>query len=355
MNTLLTHVVELAQSSTNFSDIQIEQDEPVMWKTPAGWKQTGYGIVGSDDIIPLMAAVSREWKSLLKRARAIERAINLSSARLRCSAYTTHAGTKYAMTIRRFPVVVQSIAELGLPAQVNQFASMPKGLLLVSGPTGSGKTTTIASIIRQINETREAHIITIEEPIEYVFARVKSIITQREVGDPETGADTSSFALGLKEALRQCPNVIFAGEIRDAETADTVLRAAESGHYVMATIHSRNAIGAIQKMLSFFPDDEKARAMSLSNTLCGVLAQSLAPSIDGERFIPVVEMIMNSDQSVATMIASPDKHRQLEEKLKSSALPGGTSQNDILRGLVQNKIITLKAAMSIAYAPELLT
>lgn len=352
MNTLLSHVVDLAQCEDSFSDIQIEQDEPVMWRTPLGWKETGFGIAMQEDIVPLLVSISRDWSALLKRGSAIERGINLSSTRLRCSAYTTQGRLKLAMTIRRFPVIVPSLEDLDLPAQVGQFASMPKGLLLISGPTSSGKTTTIAALIRQINETREAHIITIEEPIEYVFKRNKSIVTQREVGEPETGADSTSFSRGLKEALRQCPNVIVVGEIRDAETANTVLRAAESGHYVMATIHARNATGAIQKMLSFFPDEEKARSVSLSNTLCGVLAQSLAPSVDGKRFVPVVEMIINSDPSVASLIASPDKYRQLEEKLKNGTLPGSRYQNDVLRSLIQKGDVTKKDARAISYAPE---
>lgn len=352
MNSLLSHIVELSSSDTSFSDVQVEQGQPVMCRRPDGWQESGYGVAEAEDIIPVMNAIDREWKQQLKQGGAIDRAIDLSHVRLRCNAYTTRGGTRIAITIRQLPLEALSIEQLRLPAQVAQFAAMPKGLLLLSGATGSGKTTTIAGLVKRINETRAAHIVTIEEPIEYVFSRSKSIVTQREVGPPGSGADSVSFSAGLREALRQRPDVIVVGEIRDTETADTVLRAAESGHYIMATVHARNAVGAIQKMLSFFPNDTDSRAVTLSNTLCGVISQTLAPSMDGKRFIPAVEMIINADPSTTAMIANVDKHRQLEEKLKTGQLPGCTSLNSVLKKLVAEGLISKKAAMASSYAPE---
>ena len=352
MNSLLSHIVELSSSDTSFSDVQVEQGQAVMCRRPDGWQESGYGVAEAEDIIPVMNAIDREWKQLLKQGGAIDRAIDLSHVRLRCNAYTTHGGTRIAITIRQLPLEALSLEQLRLPAQVAQFAAMPKGLLLLSGATGSGKTTTIAGLVRRINETRSAHIVTIEEPIEYVFARSKSIVTQREVGAPGSGADSTSFSAGLREALRQRPDVIVVGEIRDTDTADTVLRAAESGHYIMATIHARNAVGAIQKMLSFFPNDAETRAVTLANTLCGVISQTLAPSTDGKRFVPALEMIINADPSTTAMIANVDKHRQLEEKLKTGQLPGCTSLNSVLKKLVAENAISRKAAMAASYAPE---
>lgn len=352
MNSLLSHIVELSISDTSFSDVQVEQGQPVMWRKPEGWSESGYGIAEAEDIIPVMNAINREWKALLKQGGAIDRAIDLSHVRLRCNAYTTNAGARIAITIRKLPLEPLSLEQLRLPAQVAQFATMPKGLLLISGATGSGKTTTIAALVKRINETRAAHIVTIEEPIEYLFARRKSIITQREVGQPSCGADAVSFSSGLREALRQRPDVIVVGEIRDADTADTVLRAAESGHYVMATVHARNTVGAIQKMLSFFPNDAAARATTLANTLCGVISQTLLPSVDGKRFVPALELIINADPTTTAMIANVDKHRQLEEKLKTGQMPGCTSMNSVLKKLVVEGTVSRKAAMAASYAPE---
>lgn len=352
MNSLLSHIVQLSTSGISFSDVQVEQGQPVMWRKPDGWSESGYGVAEAEDIIPVMNAINREWKALLKQGSAIDHAIDLNEVRLRCNAYTTHGGSRVAITIRKLPLDAMPLEELRLPAQLAQFAAMPKGLLLLSGATGSGKTTTIAALVRRINETRPAHVVTIEEPIEYLFKRNKSIITQREVGAPNSGADTVSFSAGLKEALRQRPDVIVVGEIRDADTADTVLRAAESGHYIMATIHARNTVGAIQKMLSFFPSDMATRAVTLANTLCGVIAQTLVPSVDGKVFVPALEIVINADPSTSAMIANIDKHRQLEEKLKSGQLPGCVGLNTVLKKLVAENTISKKAAMAASYAPE---
>jgi len=352
LNSLLSHIVELSASDTSFSDVQVEQGQTVMCRRPDGWTESGYGVAEAEDIIPVMNALDREWKLLLKQGGAIDRAIDLSHVRLRCNAYTTNGGTRIAITIRKLPLEALSMEQLRLPAQVAQFAAMPKGLLLLSGATGSGKTTTIAAIIKRINETRAAHIVTIEEPIEYIFSRNKSIITQREIGAPGSGADSVSFSAGLREALRQRPDVIVVGEIRDADTADTVLRAAESGHYIMATVHARNAVGAIQKMLSFFPNDTATRAATLSSSLCGVISQTLVPSVDNKRFVPALEIIINADSSTTAMIANVDKHRQLEEKLKSGQMPGCVGVNTVLKKLVTEGVISRKAAMAASYAPE---
>lgn len=153
--------------------------------------------------------------------------------------------------------------------------------------------------------------------------------------------------------MRQRPDVIVIGEIRDAETAEAALRGAESGHYVMATVHARNAIGAVSKMLSFFPGDETTqRAASLSNTLAGVLFQSLMPSADGNKAVVAVEMIMNNNSDVAAMLAQPDKHRAIEEKLRQGQLPGGIHLNGALSHLVKTGKISRKTALAASYLPE---
>lgn len=346
MDNLISHIVELTHS-VNYSDLQIETGGSVKMRTAMGWSDTGYGEVIHKDIESLMERLDRDWKKVLDAQGVVDRAIDLSTCRLRCNAYYVAGGRRIALSIRRLPRTPMSLEETGLPPQAIQFTRAPKGLLLVCGATGSGKTTSLAAIIERINETRPAHIITIEDPIEYVFEPKQSIITQREVG-----VDTVSFASGLHESLRQRPDVILIGEIRDADTADTAMRAAESGHFVMATIHARSAVGAIQKMVSFFPDVE-SRSAALSASLVGVLFQVLVPSIDGSRLHLAVEMLLNNAQQLSPMIADPNRHRAIDESLRRQQLNNsGIFLNNSLTQLVNAQKISKEAALAASYAPQ---
>lgn len=344
MNELAHHIIDLANSKKAFSDIHIEQDSEVMWRRPNGWEPTGYGFAMVEELHPFCNVVSKDYKRYLEKSLAVDRSIDLTNTRLRCNIYRVGAGQRIAVAIRRLPMHPIPIEETGLPLVISTLASVPKGLLLVSGATGSGKTTTLASLTSKINETRAAHIVTIEDPLEYVFQRGKSIISQREVG-----VDAVDFATGLREALRQRPDVIMIGEIRDKDTAETALRAAESGLFVMATIHARNAIGALQKMISFSPDEAVSRSTALANTLVGVLAQVLVPSIDGERFQMAAEIILNADAQITASIADPAKHKALEDQLRRGTLKGGLYMNTSLAKMVLQKKITREHALAASY------
>jgi twitching motility protein PilT len=220
-----------------------------------------------------------------------------------------------------------------------------KGIILVTGPTGSGKTTTIASMLDHLNSVRRSHIITIEEPIEYELQRKQSIVSQKEVP-----TDTASFSTGLREALRQKPDVLMVGEIRDFDTADTVLHAGESGHLVLATMHTNSAVSAITKLLGFFsPEQRTQRTATLANSLVGVIYQNLLPTENGEDFVLASEMIFNNNQQVAPYIADPSKMHLIADFMRRKEDNMSRSLNEVLAQLVAKKAVNQKDAMRTAY------
>jgi len=196
-------------------------------------------------------------------------------ARIRGSAYAQRGSTTLAL--RMIPSRVPEMGELGLPEAVQQMVDAPSGLILVTGPTGSGKSTTMASMVDHISRTRFSHILTIEDPIEYVFRHGHGAVNQREVGK-----DTESFARGLRSALREDPDILMVGEMRDLESIDTVLTLAETGHLVIATLHTNDTTQAVDRLVGVFPGDQQNQArLQLSASLVGVIYQRLLPRREG--------------------------------------------------------------------------
>jgi twitching motility protein PilT len=341
---LLAELILLVNEGQVFSDIHIEQDAPVMLKTPRGWAAAGTPPVSLTEMKPLLAAVDEDWEDKIIDA-AVDRSFVLTNCRLRCNLYRLSGGSKVAMSIRRLPLAPMSIEKTGLPPYVKSMLEATKGIILVTGPTGSGKSTTIASLLEHVNTSRSAHIVTIEEPIEYHLERKQSIISQKEVP-----TDTSSFSIGLREAMRQKPDVLMVGEIRDFDTADTVLHAGESGHLVLATMHTNSALSAISKLLGFFPAEQHhQRAAALANSLVGVIYQNLLPSENGESFVMASEMIFNTNQQVAPFISDPGKMHLIGDFLKRKEDNMSRSLNDVLAQLVARKAVSSKDAMRAAY------
>jgi twitching motility protein PilT len=195
-----------------------------------------------------------------------------------------------AFAFRAIPYEVRSISELQLPAVIEQLAARPRGLILVTGITGSGKSTTLAAMIEHINRTRRVNIITVEDPIEFLHRDQLANVSQREVG-----SDTHSFAAALRHVLRQDPDVILIGEIRDAETMDTALKAADTGHLVLSTIHTTDATQSISRILSFYPPHQHGEIrMLLSTALAAVISMRLIPRVDGRGRVPAIEVLVNS-------------------------------------------------------------
>ncbi|HEY8608098.1 MAG TPA: ATPase, T2SS/T4P/T4SS family [Noviherbaspirillum sp.] len=341
---LLQDLIALVNSGQTFSDIHIEPDMPIMLKTPRGWRQASDEPVALEDMVPLLRGIDEDWEDKIID-HAIDRPFVLTQFRLRCNVYRTSSGSKVAISIRRLPLHPIPLEKTGLPGYVKTMLEPTKGIILVTGPTGSGKTTTMASMLEHINATRNAHIITIEEPIEYELRRKQSIISQKEVP-----VDTASFSSGLREALRQKPDVLMVGEIRDFDTADTLLHAGESGHLVLATMHTNSAIGAITKLLGFFaPEQRQQRAAILANALVGVIFQSLLPDENGDDFVLASELIFNTTQQVSPYIADPEKLHMISDFLRRKTDNMSRSLNDVLAQLVVKKAINQKDAMRAAY------
>jgi len=194
-----------------------------------------------------------------------------------------------SFALRLIPRTIPGIAELGLPQGVVRLADEPHGLVLVTGPTGSGKSTTLAAMINRINATRRSHIVTVEDPIEFLHEDERCLINQREVG-----IDTESFRMGLRQALRQDPDILLIGELRDEESAETALQAAESGHLVLTTLHTLDAAESLGRMIELFPSGKQQQVRSiLAGVLRGVVSQRLLPRVDGGR-VPAVEVMVST-------------------------------------------------------------
>jgi twitching motility protein PilT len=341
---LLQEIIELINAGQTFSDIHIEQGAAPMLKTPRGWQQLDARPVHREEMLPLLASIDLDWEDKIVEG-AIDRPVALTSCRLRCNVYRMSCGEKVAISIRRLPLQPLALDKTGLPHYVKTLLEASKGIILVTGPTGSGKTTTIASMLDHLNATRNAHIITIEEPIEYQLQRRQSIISQKEVP-----TDTASFSSGLREALRQKPDILMVGEIRDFDTADTVLHAGESGHLVLATMHTSSAASAITKLLAFFSPEQRAqRAAMLANALVGIIYQSLLPTESGDEFVLASEMICNHNQQAAPYIVDPEKMQQIAEFLRRKEDNMSRGLNEVLAQLVTRKTVTAKDAMRAAY------
>src|SRR3954470_9477856 len=252
-----------------------------------------------------------------------------------------------SIVCRAIPFEIRSVDELGLPPVVTKLAEEQRGIILVTGTTGSGKSTTLAAMIDHINRTRTDHIITLEDPIEYLHEDKGSIVNQREVG-----SDTESFARAMRRVLRQDPDVILIGEMRDEETVRTALSAAETGHLVLSTIHTVNASESVNRIIDFFPLDEQrqARAM-LGGTLKGVVSQRLAPRPDGSGRVAVCEVLRMTGR-VKDMIENPDDTGNLPKAIEEGAYYGMQSFDQALLAHVQAGRVSMEDAMKYASKPH---
>ncbi len=233
--------------------------------------------------------MSKDQQHEFSVRKEIDFAIGVAGlSRFRVNVYLQRGSVAIAM--RTIPISAQNIDELNLPPALKDLANKVRGLILCTGTTGSGKSTTLASMIEYINENSAKHIITVEDPIEYLFRDKKSIISQREVGN-----DTESYANALKYVLRQDPDVILMGEIRDAQTMDVAIKAADTGHLVLSTLHTLNASETINRIISFYPPHQQQHIrVLLATTLNGVISLRLLPRIDGKGRMPATEVMINT-------------------------------------------------------------
>jgi twitching motility protein PilT len=251
-----------------------------------------------------------------------------------------------SIACRAIPHHISTIEELALPPVVRELAEEERGIVLLTGTTGSGKSTTLAAMIDHMNHTMSKHIVTIEDPIEFVHQDVRSVINQREVG-----MDTASFKRALRRVLRQDPDVILVGEMRDEETVQTALSAAETGHLVLSTIHTVDATESINRMLDFFPPHQHAQARSMiAGTVKGVISQRLVPGADGGR-VAVCEILRMTGR-VRDMIIDPAQTGKLVEVITSGGYYGMQTFDQALFGHVKAGRVTFEDAMRMASSPH---
>ena len=267
-------------------------------------------------------------------------------ARFRVNTYYQRGSL--AAAFRTIPTEIKSLEELGLPTSLHDLAKSPRGLVLVTGPTGSGKSTTLASIIDEINRTRTEHIITIEDPIEFLHDHKRCIVNQREIGEDATG-----FADALRGALRQDPDVILLGEMRDLETISTALTAAETGHLVFGTLHTQSAPSTIDRIIDVFSAEQQAQVrMQLANTLQGIVTQTLLPTADGIGRVAALEILF-LDDAIRNLIRQ-GKIEQVYSYMQTGGRYGMQTMEQSLTELVQKKRITVSEAVGRSSRPDAL-
>jgi twitching motility protein PilT len=260
-----------------------------------------------------------------------------SHARFRVNMFRDRHGV--GAVLRHIPTKVLSMEQLNLPPVIKNFCEIPKGLVLVTGPTGSGKSTTLAAMIDYINKNKKGHIITLEDPIEFVHQSAASIVNQREVG-----GHTRSFARALKAALREDPNIVLVGEMRDLETIQLALETANTGHLVFATLHTNNAISAVDRIVDQFPANQQAQVRSvLGDVLRGVVAQTLVKKIGGGRLAVLEVLVVNL--AISNLIRE-SKTNQIPGLMQASKGVGMSTLNDELGKLVEAKKIELDEALA---------
>jgi len=291
--------------------------------------------------------LSTTQQKSLETKRSVDLAYSLPGvARFRVNAFFQRQTIGAAF--RMIPSEIKSLEELGLPPMLAELASKPRGLVLVTGPTGSGKSTTLAAMIDLINRTRSEHILTIEDPIEFLHWHRNCVVNQREIG-----GDATTFADALRAALRQDPDVILVGEMRDLETIATALTAAETGHLVFATLHTQSAPQTIDRVIDVFPAEQQDQVrVQLSGTLQGVVTQALIPTADGRGRVAALEILV-PDDAVRNLIRQ-GKIEQIYSGMQTGTERGMQTMEQALAHLVLRHVITRDEALTRSSHPEML-
>ncbi len=291
----------------------------------------------------IFSILTPEQKELFLANKELDFSFATPLARFRVNIYFQQGAM--AAAFRLIPLKIRGVDELNLPPIAHTFGTLRQGFILVTGPTGHGKSTTLASIINEINQTRATHIVTIEDPVEYVYPLGKSIISQREMH-----LDTHSWEVALRSCLREDPDVVLVGEMRDYETISAALTIAETGHLVFATLHTNSAAQTVDRIVDVFPEHAKSQVrMQLAATLEGILSQRLLPAIEGGR-VPACEILV-ANSAVRTTIREGKTHL-IDNIIQTSAEMGMTTLEGSLARLVKTGKISTQTAESFALRTE---
>ncbi|MDO8963518.1 MAG: type IV pilus twitching motility protein PilT [Coriobacteriia bacterium] len=287
----------------------------------------------------LYSVMSQEQREVLERTWEFDFAHSIpGKARFRVNAYFQRGSVGSAF--RLIPSEIKSFEQLGLPKAIEAFANRPRGFVLVTGPTGSGKSTTLASIIDYINESRAVHIITVEDPIEYLHTHKKAMVNQREVG-----SDTKTFADALKYILRQDPDVILIGELRDLETVQAALTAAETGHLVFATLHTQDATQTVDRIIDVFPPHQQQQVrIQLAGSLQGIVSQQLLPTLDGRARVLAYEILVPTS-AIRNLIREGKTH-QVPTALQTGHQYGMITMDESLADRYRRGLISYDTALA---------
>ena len=339
---LLRYIVDVKAS-----DLHVKAGSPPTIRVSGNLQPLDYPMIKPDEANSMAAALltTDKERGTLEELGEVDFAYSMPGlGRFRVNVHRQRGSLGVAA--RRILPGAPNFGELQLPPVVEKLAQEHRGLVLVTGPTSSGKTTTCGAILKHINETRRCHIVTIEDPIEILHQDLMSVVTQREVGQ-----DTMGFHAALRAAMRQDPDVIFVGEIRDIETISAALQAAETGHLVLATLHTTDVVETINRIVDFYPAHQQKQVRSaLGGSLVGVMTQRLLPKIGGGR-APALEIMVNNGR-VRDCILDPDRTHDIHEIVAESGFYGMQTFNQSLIGLFKSGQVTLEDAKSATSNPH---
>jgi len=341
IETLLRLMVE-----KDASDLLITVGAPPVLRISGNLVQTDYESLTAASAKELIySMLSQEQKDKFEKKKELDFPFEVGNiARFRVNLHMQRETV--AAALRIIPADIPKLEDLRLPKAIADLSNEARGLVLVTGPTGSGKTTTQACMIDLINSSRKCHIITVEDPIEYIHKHKKSIVEQREIG-----VDTESFDIALRHVLRQNPDVILIGEMRDIESIQVAITAAETGHLVISTLHTNDAVQSIDRMIDVFPPHQQSQIrLQLSLALSGVVAQQLVPRADGKGLIVCVEVL-----KVTTGVRNIIRKAQTQEiysMMEIGAKYGMQTMDSAIKDLYKSKLITYETALSRAINPE---
>ena len=328
------------------SDLHITEGEPPILRIDGKLYRTGLSVLNKQETKRMIYSVlSSPQKEMFEKDLELDFSLSLPGMdRFRVNVHLQKNSVEAAF--RRVPLKIPTFDDLGLPPIAMELARRPNGLVLVTGPTGMGKTTTLAAMINLINEERESHIICIEDPIEFVHKNKKSVVKQREVY-----SDTRSFANALKHALRQDPNVIVVGEMRDLETISTTLTAAETGHLVLATLHTPDAPQTVQRIIDVFPPYQQQQVrLQLSDCIQGIISQLLLPVASGEGRVVATE-VLTGTPAIHNLVREQEIE-QIPTLLQTGTQYGMHTMDKSLKNIFQKGLISLETALSKVKNPE---
>uniref|UniRef100_A0A7C6EJG3 Type IV pilus twitching motility protein PilT n=1 Tax=candidate division WOR-3 bacterium TaxID=2052148 RepID=A0A7C6EJG3_UNCW3 len=328
----------------NSTDLHLTTGAPPMFRIDGELVPTNYEVMTPELIQQLVYSVlNDQQKKKFEMEWELDFSFGIAGlSRFRGNCFQQRGSI--AAAIRTIPFEIRGFKELGIPPVVQELAGRPKGLILLTGPTGCGKSTTLAAIIDKVNSDRRCHIITVEDPIEYLFRHKKAIVNQRQVG-----SDTKSFANALKYVLREDPDVVMVGEMRDLETIAITLTIAETGHLTLATLHTNSAAESIHRIIDIFPSHQQGQVRSqLAFVIEGVVTQQLLPKIGGGRVLAAEVMV--ATPAIRALIRDGKEH-QIYSMIQSGQKYGMQTMNQALYNLYAKRLITLETAFD--YSPNI--